>query len=230
MGEGTVFVYGGLIMSEAVVWEFFAGSRSFSKEAEKRGFVTYTTDIEDFEYIDQVCDVFEFDIEKALSKTGKPHIIWFSPPCKYFSVASCYHHWGYDGKKTYTPKSQGALIGLRILDKINELIDLLKPDYFIIENPRGLMRKMPQLQQYRKNTAWYCQYEHKNAKPTDLWTNFPIEFKTCKNGNVECHHEPAPRGTRKGTQGLSGNYERSKVPSKLCSHILDNIQRLEAFQ
>jgi len=208
-----------------IVWEFFAGSRSFSKECEKRGYTTYTTDIEPFEKIDQIVSIFDFDIEEALSITGKPNIIWFSPPCKYFSVASCYYHWDYDGKKSYTPKSEGALIGLRILDKINELIEIIDPDYFIIENPRGLMRKMPHLKKYRRETAWYCQYGNKTAKPTDLWTNFPIHLKTCKNGNPDCHHERAPRGAISGIQGISGNYERSKVPAKLCNSILDQIEK-----
>ncbi len=39
--------------------ELFAGSRSFSKVAEKYGFKTHTTDIENFDKIDQVCDIFD---------------------------------------------------------------------------------------------------------------------------------------------------------------------------
>ena len=214
-------------MTKGVVWEFFAGSRSFSKEAEKRGYTTYTTDIEPFDNIDQVVNIFDFDVELALSKTGKPDIIWFSPPCKYFSFASCYRHCTYNGKSDYIAKSEGALIGLKILNKINELIKILKPEKFIIENPRGLMRKMPHFKNYRRNTAWYCQYDHKTAKPTDLWTNFPIHLKTCRNSNPECHHEVAPRGSKTGIQGIKGknaNYERSKVPPKLCNSILDQIE------
>ncbi len=208
-----------------IVWEFFAGSRSFSKEAEKRGYTTYTTDIEPFDNIDQVVDVFDFDVDLALSKTGRPNIIWFSPPCKYFSIASCGHHWDFDGGSNYYPKSEGALIGLKILSKIKDLIRELKPDYFIIENPRGLMRKMPHLRNYRRTTAWYCRYGHNTAKPTDLWTNFPIHLKTCRNSNPDCHHERAPRGSTKGIQGINGNYERSKVPSDLCNSILDQIEK-----
>ena len=46
------------------VLELFAGSRSFSKVAEELGHKTYTTDIEPFDKIDQVCDIFDFDIKK----------------------------------------------------------------------------------------------------------------------------------------------------------------------
>ena len=172
-----------------VVWEFFAGSRSFSKVAEERGYITYTTDIKEFDGINQVCDVFDFDIDKALKETGKPDIIWFSPPCTSFSVASCYHHWDYDGRSEYVPKTENAKLGLKIMDKVNQIIEIVNPDYYIIENPRGLMRKMQAFKRHSRYTAWYCQYGHNTAKPTDFWTNFNLDLKTCKNSNPNCHHE-----------------------------------------
>lgn len=207
-----------------ITWEFFAGSRSFSKEASKRGFVTYTTDIQDFEGIDQVCNIFDFDIDLALAKTGKPDIIWFSPPCNKFSIARCFDNWIKLGSE-YIPKSQGAEISLLILDKINYIIKKIQPKYFIIENPRGLMRKMKAFKNYSRHTVWYCQYGHKTAKPTDLWTNFPLIVKTCKNGNPDCHHERAPRGSSSGIAGMKGNYERSIVPPDLINSILDQIEK-----
>jgi site-specific DNA-cytosine methylase len=75
--------------------ELFAGSRSFSKEAEKSGMKTFTTDNQNFEKIDLVCDILEFDINKL---TYKPDIIWASPPCTTFSIASISHHWDKDRK------------------------------------------------------------------------------------------------------------------------------------
>ena len=44
----------------------------------------------------------------------------------------------------------------------------------------------------------------------------------CFNGNKECHHEAAPRGSRTGTQGVKGNYNRSKIPYLLCKEIITN--------
>lgn len=212
---------------KGVVWEFFAGSRSFSKVAEKMGYQTYTTDIKPFEKIDQICSIFDFDIEKALKATGKPKIIWFSPPCTSFSIASCTHHWHYDGVNYY-PKTDGAREGLKIMDKVNEIINIVKPDYYIIENPRGLMRKMMAFKRHSRYTAWYCQYGHKTAKPTDLWSNFSIHVKQCKNSNPDCDHERSPRGVATGIQGIEGknrNYFRSIVPAELCKSILEQIER-----
>ena len=46
--------------------------------------------------------------------------------------------------------------------------------------------------------------------------------KKDKNGEIidHCHHESAPRGSKTGTQGKKGSYERSKIPSELCREIL----------
>jgi len=41
--------------------------------------------------------------------------------------------------------------------------------------------------------------------------------------DCDCHHEKAPRGSKTGTQGLKGNYERSIVPYELCKEILESL-------
>ena len=207
------------------VLELFAGSRSFSKVAEKCGYETYTTDYESFDKINQVCDIFDFNIDKMLEEFGKPDIIWASPPCTTFSVASIGHHWK-GGNKAYIPKTKNAELGIKIINQTTWIIEMLNPKYFYIENPRGLLRKLPVItkKNYLRNTVWYCQYGDKRAKPTDIWTN-NYNWKPkpiCKNGNPDCHHEKAPRGSRTGTQGLKNDYERSKVPYELCKEIIED--------
>ena len=210
-------------MVKLKVLELFAGSRSFSKVAEEFGYETYTTDIEPFDNIDQVCDIFDFDINKI---PFQPDIIWAYPPCYTFSVASIGHHWT-GGHRAYIPKTEKAKTGLKIVEKTLEIIHKLKPDYYYIENPRGVLRKLDVVKglQFR-NTVWYCQYGDMRAKPTDIWTNDMkwIPRPVCHNGNKNCHHEPAPRGSKTGTQGLKGNYERSIVPKELCKEILKGIK------
>ena len=103
-----------------------------------------------------------------------------------------------------------------------DIINKLNPKYFIIENPRGKLRKLNLIDVSLLKTVWYCQYGDNRAKPTDIWTNIenwnpkPI----CWNGNKNCHHESAPRGSSTGTQGIKGTYDRSKVPNELCNEIL----------
>ena len=211
------------------ILELFAGSRSFSKVAKEFGHKVYTTDIEPFDEIDQVCDIFKFDIDKMLDEFGTPDIIWASPPCTTFRVASIGHHWK-GGNKAYIPKTKEAEMGIKIIEETNWLIKMLNPKYFYIENPRGLLRKLPVItkESYIRHTIWYCQYHNpekdkiKRAKPTDIWTN-DYSWKpkpVCKNGNPDCNHERAPRGSRTGTQGLKDDYERSKVPYELCKEII----------
>ena len=206
------------------VLELFAGSRSFSKVAEDLGYESYCTDIQSFEKIDQVCSIFDFDVEKMLLEYGRPDIIWASPPCTTFSIASVSHHWIRQGD-TLTPKSKDAEIGIKIVEKTIEIIKTIQPKYFYIENPRGVLRKLPVItnEHYIRNTIWYCQYGDDRAKPTDIWTNNPLwkPRPVCKNGNRNCHHQPAPRGSKTGTQGLKGSYDRSKIPEELCKEIIE---------
>ena len=72
------------------VLELFAGSRSIGKAAELLGYEVYSSDLNDFEGIDYPIDILDFDTTKV---PFKPDIIWASPPCTYFSVASIGKHW-----------------------------------------------------------------------------------------------------------------------------------------
>ena len=198
------------------VLELFAGSRSFSKVAEEMGMETFTSDFKPFDKIDYVVDILDFDINKV---PFKPDVIWASPPCTYFSVASIGHHWN----KDHTPKTEQAKLGVKIVQKTLDIINFLKPDYFFIENPRGKLRKLDVVKDILRATVTYCQYGDNRMKPTDIWTNNTNwkPRKICKNG-MPCH-ESAPRGSQTGTQGLKGNYERSIVPYELCKEILKSL-------
>ncbi len=207
------------------VLELFAGSRSIGKAAESLGYEVYSSDLNEFDGIDYAIDILDFDTSKV---PFKPDIIWASPPCTYFSVASIGKHWN----KDHTPKTEQAIFGVKVVSKTIQIIKELNPKYWYIENPRGKLRKLDFMQPLPRITVWYCTYGDKRAKPTDIWTNNlrsvfnPDGWQPrpeCFNGNKNCHHESAPRGSRTGTQGLKGNYERSKIPNELCLEILKAI-------
>ena len=198
--------------------ELFAGSRSFSKVAEQLGHRVYTSDNQDFEKIDQVCDIFNFDVNKL---PYAPDVVWTSPPCTSFSVASIGHHWNKDN----TPKTEKAELGVAIVKKTIEIIEQLRPKYWFIENPRGKLRKLDFMQDFQRKTVTYCSYGDMRMKPTDIWTNFNFATRPmCFNGNKDCHHEPAPRGSKTGTQGLKGDYLRSQIPPALFEDIFKEIK------
>ena len=207
------------------VLELFAGSRSIGKAAESLGYEVYSSDLNEFEGIDYPIDILEFDTSKV---PFKPDIIWASPPCTYFSVASIGKHWN----KDHTPKTEQAIFGVKVVSKTIQIIKELNPKYWYLENPRGKLRKLDIVKALPRTTVWYCTYGDRRAKPTDIWTNNlrsvfnPDGWQPrpeCFNGNKNCHHESAPRGSRTGTQGLKGNYERSKIPNELCLDILKAI-------
>lgn len=198
------------------VLELYAGSRSVGKVAERRGHSVFSSDLIDFGGIDYVVDVLQFDQKKV---PFTPDVIWASPPCTGFSVAAIGHHWG-GGKGAYIPKTDTARLGILLLEKTLEIISQYPSALFFIENPRGLMRKMPQLAGIDRRTVTYCQYGDSRMKPTDIWTNSQLwhPHPMCKNGDP-CH-DAAPRGARTGTQGIKGAYARSQIPEQLCEEVL----------
>jgi hypothetical protein len=195
------------------ILELFAGSRSIGKAAEKLGWEVFSSDLIDFENINYAVSILDFDVTKV---PFQPDVIWSSPPCTGFSVAAIGRNWNHDK----TPKTDTARLGIQLVEKTIEVIKHFNPQYFFIENPRGMLRKMPIMEQFKRNSVTYCQYGDERMKPTDIWTNSDkwIARPMCKNGDP-CH-VAAPRGSRTGTQGLANAYERSKLPEDLCNEIL----------
>ena len=198
------------------ILELFAGSKSIGKCADGLFFESYSSDIEQFGGIDYVTDILDFDVTKI---SFKPDVIWASPPCTAFSVASIGKNWTKVGND-YLPKNPRAELGLKLVQKTLEIIEHFNPTYFFIENPRGMLRKMPMMAHLKRQGVTYCQYGDTRMKPTDIWTNSDkwIPRPMCSNGSP-CHIS-APRGSRTGTQGLANAYERSKIPEDLCIEIL----------
>lgn len=216
-----------------LICDFFSGLHSWTKPHKIHGVQTQVFSIDnnpDYSHNTSIID----DFLKINSKTimeffgdKKPNVIYASIPCTTYSIASCSKHWTKPNKNGERfPKSNEAVIGLKLLNHTLKLIEELKPDLYFIENPRGLMRKMRALDQFQRHTIWHCQYGETNgilrAKPTDIWTNSKdwIPRDQCKNNNPQCKHERAPRGSKTGTQGLSNNKERSIVPYELCEEIM----------
>jgi hypothetical protein len=204
------------------VLELFAGSRSVGKQAEKLGMNVFSSDLIEFEGINYAASIFDFDVSKV---PFQPDIIWASPPCTAFSVAAIGRNWNHDK----TPKTDGARLGIQLVEKTIEVIKHFNPKYFFIENPRGMLRKMPIMEQFDRKTVTYCKYGDDRMKPTDIWTNSGVWIPRpmCKNGDP-CH-VAAPRGSRTGTQGRSNAYERSKIPEELCSEILTSCIKSNFF-
>lgn len=204
------------------VLELFAGTRSIGNAFESAGHDVFSVEWDEkHENIDWYVDILKISSQDILERFGRPDIIWGSPDCTSYSIAAISHHRTREEDGHLSPKSDYA----KFCDEVNQhmlkLIEELNPTYYFIENPRGGLRKQRWMQKLPRYTIWYCTYGDLRAKPTDIWTNHPDpKFKpVCRNGNKNCHHEPAPRGSKTGTQGLE-KVDRSRIPKELCMHIV----------
>jgi hypothetical protein len=183
----------------------------------------FSVDWEKYEDIDLCIDVAKLKKEDI---PFVPDFVWASPDCTTYSIAAISTH-----RNNTEPKSEYAkkcdTTNQHFISLIKEWLEINPDMVFFIENPRGMLRKMPWMQEFKRHTIWYCVYGDERAKPTDIWTNSDkwIPRPVCHNGNKECHHAPAPRGSKTGTQGRKGSYERSKIPEKLCYEVLESLNK-----
>lgn len=201
--------------------ELFAGSRSVGRVGEKLGMNVFSVDrAVDYENIDLLKDIGKLKIKDI---PFIPDILWASPDCATYTISAIsIHRNGIEPKTPYAKKSDA--VNTHLVKLIKRWLKINPNMVFFIENPRGMLRKMPFMQEFTRHTVWYCQYGDERAKPTDIWTNSKtwIPRPPCFNGNKDCHHQPAPRGSKMGTQRRKPYYERSKIPEQLCEEILQS--------
>ncbi len=206
------------------ILDLFAGGGSIKFALKEHDFQIFAVDIEDRPGIDLVQDI-EFLTPEQIP--FRPDIIWASIPCTSYPVAAIGHH-----RNGVLPKTEFAEKSDRLALNTLKLIDYYDCTY-IIENPRGMLRKMPFMQGRPRRTVWYCQYGFNYAKPTDIWSNMhrsifcPGGFilrPECFNNNPNCHHERSPRGDKSsGLQGIKRGIVRSKVPDQLIQEIFGHM-------
>lgn len=217
----------------AKVLELFCGAKSIGNAFAERGHEVYTVDWDKETKPDLVADIGKLTARQIIKLCGGvPDIIWASPDCTTYSVAAIFHHRKKDEQGNLVAVSEYAKFCDRVNKHLLDLINELKPQFYFIENPRAALRKMDFMKGLYRYTVTYCQYGDKRMKPTDIWTNHPNpNFKPpCKNGD-KCH-EPAPRGSKAGTQGLKDKKEKAIIPKALCAHIVDicEVKQDEGFR
>lgn len=196
--------------------DLFSKTRSITDVFEEHSHRTLTVGIDEKYNPDLCVDIIEWDYEEL---DFKPDVIWASPPCRTFSVASISAHWA-GGACAYIPKSKECFNGLQNVSRVLEIINYFNPTLWFIENPMGVLRKIGVMRDLPRYMVTYCQYGDTRMKPTDIWTNCN-DWKPrapCKNGD-SCH-EAAPRGSRTGTQRLK-LLASAKIPEELCYEIRD---------
>lgn len=164
--------------------ELFSGQGTISESFKEGGFETYRVDWSEKVKAELHADVTKLTIEQIIELCGGvPDIVWASPQCTTYSIATHRHR---TLKEGLTPKTETARYDDQVNVALWQLIDgLLEAGtrYYFVENPRGRMRHMDFVKERPRHTLSYCSYGRKaNAKgyeefyinkPTDIWTNHP---------------------------------------------------------
>lgn len=206
-----------------IIFDFFSGTGSSTKAFEDAGHTIYRFELDPQFEATEHADIMNLTAEYLISKYGRPDFVWASPPCTAFSVASIGHHW-ISGGESPEPRTESARQSQELVRHTILLIKKLNPTRgWLIENPRGMLRKLSVVSSLPRYTVTYCQYGDTRMKPTDLWGWVPSwnPRPMCKNGDT-CH-TPAPRGARTGTQGLKDAKYRSMIPYELSKEIMDSL-------
>jgi site-specific DNA-cytosine methylase len=201
------------------VLDLFSGLGGWSQAFKERGHEIICVDNES-KFKPDICADIMFLSDNDFRKYGKIDIILASPPCNNFSVASVYRHWD---KDTGMPKDQKTIDSIKLVAHTLELIVSLMPYFWVLENPRGMMRRVLGLPQkttyfaswatlnefFKIKAAWLGIGTHfSGLKPTDIWGHLPPSI---------IWREPvvwdkAARGSKTGTQGKINAAERAKIP------------------
>lgn len=207
-----------------LIFDFFAGTGSSTQAFKDAGHTVITFELDKQFEVTEHADIMDLTAEYLLSKYGKPDFVWASPPCTKFSVASIGKHW-IKGGLDPEPRTIEAWEAQKLVAYTLQLIkDLAPTKGYLIENPVGMLRKLPVLRYETRRSVTYCQYGDTRMKPTDLWGEVDWEpLPMCKAGD-KCH-EAAPRGSQTGTQGLKKAKYKSMIPYNLGLEIMTSITK-----
>jgi site-specific DNA-cytosine methylase len=208
--------------------ELFSGQGTISQTFKDNGLEAYRVDWSKEVEAELHADVMTLTVEEITQLCGGlPDVIWASPQCTTYSIATHRHR---TLKEGLSPKTDMAAYDDQVNQAMWKLIDDLiaaGSKYYFVENPRGRMRHMDFVKDRSLYTVTYCSYGRKgNAKgyedyyinkPTDIWTNHPqTNFKPQCNKSYEGHkHKNASEANKRDY------LSRGEIPIELRQHLVN---------
>lgn len=169
-------------------------------------------------------------------------LIWASPPCTYFTIARIWDYWtkGPDGENS-VPNHKKISDHVKLVFHTIWLINKLSPRWWIVENPRAMLRKI--LPFPPACTVDYCAYGSTWKKPTDFFGEIPNSFEPKRCNHEEAHgrmgkqtNEDASKNKGDKIRDLTRDpSKRARVPYELSRSIKESVENpkpkngLEAF-
>lgn len=154
-----------------ILLELFSGTQSVGKVFKEKGWEVISLDIMKKFNPTIRTDILEWEGYKELPKID---FIWASPPCNSFStlaISNKTRDW-----YSLEPLKKHAELGNKILNRTLEIIKYLldknKDLLFVIENPFGMMYRMPIINSFNKELTYYCHYGFEWKKATHFFNNF----------------------------------------------------------
>lgn len=198
--------------------ELFSGTQSVGKVLKSHGMKVISLDIFDEYKPTIVHDILTWEGYKELPKID---FLWASPPCNSFSrlaVSNKSRDW-----YSLKPLKENATIGNKILYRTLDILEyLLKKNpkmLFVIENPHGMMWRMPIINRFEREITQYCLYGFKWKKPTDFFNNFPEGL------NLKDPEEKKCDTSKLMNVADAPLRDRYKIPSGLIEQIYQEFKR-----
>lgn len=216
-----------------ILLELFSGMGNVSKAFIAQGGKAYRVDWSPKVEAELHADVSKLTVEDVISLCGGvPDVVWASPQCTTYSIATHRHR---TLKEGLSPKTELAAhddkVNIALWELIDELL-ALGTKYYFVENPRGRMRYMPFVQGRPRYTITYCAYGNKgNAngytdqfvmKPTDIWTNHPDPQFLPQCTVVNPPHLHGEWGKAHKRDYIS----RGEMPQMLTNHIAERAIKI----
>jgi len=219
-------------MAKGYVVDLWCGTKSATEIWKENGFIVISVDSNpDFEptICKDILDVTAQEIREAVGRVNgsgeytNPTFVWASPQCTWYSLTNMRWNTHFDPETKEALTESAVMINARVMHTL-KIIQELDPVYWVLENPRALLRTMNFMKPYPRATVSYCQYGHDRMKPTDLWGRFPITWNPllCSLG-APCH-VAAPRGSKEGANSpnVKDRVKAAMIPYGLTESIYNS--------